>query len=63
MPKTSPPTLDLAALERLAIVLALKQTSGNKVRASRLLGIHVRTLHRKLLQLKSEAEVIQLSTQ
>lgn len=42
------PTLDLTELERLAITRALEMTSGNRVRAARLLGIHVRTLHRKL---------------
>lgn len=42
------PTLDLAELERLAILRALEMTGGNRVRAARLLGIHVRTLHRKL---------------
>lgn len=42
------PTLHIATLERMAIRLALAETRGNRVRAARLLGIHVRTLHRKL---------------
>lgn len=42
------PTLHLDTLERLAIQLALEETRGNRVRAARILGIHVRTLHRKL---------------
>ena len=42
------PTLNLADLEKLAITKALAETGGNRVRAARLLGIHVRTLHRKL---------------
>ncbi len=42
------PTLHLDTLERLAIDAALAETRGNRVRAARILGIHVRTLHRKL---------------
>lgn len=42
------PTLHLDTLEHLAISLALEETRGNRVRAARILGIHVRTLHRKL---------------
>lgn len=42
------PTLHLDTLEQLAITLALEETRGNRVRAARILGIHVRTLHRKL---------------
>jgi len=42
------PTVHLATLERLAIVRALEETKGNRVHAARHLGIHVRTLHRKL---------------
>ncbi len=43
------PTLRLDELERMAIEDALEATRGNRVRAARLLGIHVRTLHRKLV--------------
>jgi DNA-binding NtrC family response regulator len=42
------PTLDLAELERAAITQALTASRGNRTQAARLLGIHVRTLHRKL---------------
>lgn len=42
------PTLHLDTLEHLAITAALEETRGNRVRAARILGIHVRTLHRKL---------------
>lgn len=42
------PTLNLAALERAAITQALAASDGNRTRAARLLGIHVRTMHRKL---------------
>lgn len=44
------PTLDLAELERAAIAQALGVCRGNRTKAARLLGIHVRTLHRKLGQ-------------
>ena len=49
------PTLHLDSLERLAIDAALAETRGNRVRAARILGIHVRTLHRKLRE--QEAQV------
>ena len=42
------PTLDLGELERAAIAQALGVSKGNRTQAARLLGIHVRTLHRKL---------------
>jgi two-component system, response regulator RegA len=42
------PTLKLAELERAAITQALATSRGNRTQAARLLGIHVRTLHRKL---------------
>lgn len=42
------PTLNLAALERAAIAQALAASNGNRTQAARLLGIHVRTMHRKL---------------
>jgi len=44
------PTLDLGELERAAISQALVASKGNRTQAARLLGIHVRTLHRKLGQ-------------
>lgn len=44
------PTLDLGQLERVAIAQALLACRGNRTKAARLLGIHVRTLHRKLGQ-------------
>ncbi len=44
------PTLDLGELERAAITQALVASRGNRTQAARLLGIHVRTLHRKLGQ-------------
>ena len=44
------PTLDLGELERAAITQALAASRGNRTQAARLLGIHVRTLHRKLGQ-------------
>ncbi len=40
--------LDLAALERLAIVEALRRVNGNRTHAARLLGIGLRTLRNKL---------------
>lgn len=44
------PTLDLGELEHAAITQALSASRGNRTQAARLLGIHVRTLHRKLGQ-------------
>lgn len=49
------PTLNLDELERIAISHALGKTGGNRVRAAALLGIHVRTLHRKLREQAIEA--------
>jgi DNA-binding NtrC family response regulator len=40
----------LDKMERQAILAALRQTNGNKTRAARILGIGLRTLHRKLKQ-------------
>jgi len=40
--------LDLSALERLAIVEALRRVRGNRTHAARLLGIGLRTLRNKL---------------
>ena len=48
------PTLDLDTLEHTAISQALSQSKGNRTQAARLLGIHVRTLHRKLRARRAE---------
>lgn len=48
------PTVHLATLERMAIARALDETGGNRVRAALRLGIHVRTLHRKLRTIEAE---------
>ncbi|MFL5299769.1 MAG: helix-turn-helix domain-containing protein [Anaeromyxobacteraceae bacterium] len=40
--------LDLSALERLAIIEALRRVRGNRTHAARLLGIGLRTLRNKL---------------
>jgi DNA-binding NtrC family response regulator len=45
----------LEALERRAIFRALRETSGDKLAAARLLGIGKTTLYRKLKQYESEA--------
>lgn len=42
------PFLDLSLLEKEAILTALKETGDNKTQAAKLLGIGLRTLHRKL---------------
>lgn len=42
------PYLNLSLLEKEAILKALEETSGNKTQAAKLLGIGLRTLHRKL---------------
>jgi DNA-binding NtrC family response regulator len=42
------PFLNLNKLEKEAILKALDETGGNKTKAARLLGIGLRTLHRKL---------------
>lgn len=42
------PTVNLAALERLAIVQALKAQAGNRTRAAQILGLSVRSLQRKM---------------
>jgi transcriptional regulator with GAF, ATPase, and Fis domain len=45
------PTLDLAALERCAILAALRAGEGNKAEAARLLGISRRSLYDRLKRL------------
>lgn len=56
------PSLNLAEIERAAIVLALNQCQGNRARAAKALGIHDRTLRRKLqVILGTECQVEPLS--
>ena len=49
-----PPVQALDELERQAIFRALQETGGNKTQAARVLGIGVRTLHRKLKEYSLE---------
>jgi len=49
--------LPLKALEKRAILDALKNTNGNRTRAASLLGIGLRTLHRKLKQYGSDLDL------
>src|SRR2546423_2186340 len=51
--------LPLGELERRAILHTLRETSGDKLAAARILGIGKTTLYRKLKQYKLEAEVRQ----
>ncbi|MBQ3241090.1 MAG: sigma-54-dependent Fis family transcriptional regulator [Akkermansia sp.] len=44
----NPPSLNLECVERQVILLALKQTEGNRSAAAELLGINRRTLQRKM---------------
>lgn len=48
----------LEEMERRAILRALEETGGNKTRAARLLGIGLRTLHRKLKQYRYDNATI-----
>ena len=43
-----PPPRTLEETEREAIVAALLKTDGNKTQAAKMLGIGLRTLHRKV---------------
>jgi transcriptional regulator of acetoin/glycerol metabolism len=43
-----PPDLNLQQTERLLMLRALEETSGNRTLAARKLGISRRTLHRRL---------------
>ncbi|CAN5416814.1 sigma-54 dependent transcriptional regulator [soil metagenome] len=52
----SPDDLDLHAMERRLIRLALERAGGNRTEAAKLLGISRRTLHRKLNTLQEGAE-------
>ena len=46
--REEPSHLPLSEIERLHILKVLKQTQGKKAEAARLLGIHLKTLNRKL---------------
>ncbi len=46
--KEEPSDLPLAEVERRHIMKALERTQGKKAEAARILGIHLKTLHRKL---------------
>jgi len=50
--------IDLGSLERLAIQEALRRENGNRTRASRILGISLRTLRNKLREYRERAEGI-----
>ncbi len=52
--KELPTGLTMEELERMAIVHALEQSSGNRTHAASKLGISVRTLQRKLRQYEGE---------
>jgi DNA-binding NtrC family response regulator len=43
-----PPSRTLGEMERDAVRAALVQTGGNKTQAAKLLGVGLRTLHRKV---------------
>jgi two-component system response regulator HydG len=48
VPIPLPPSRTLGEMERDAVRAALVQTAGNKTLAAKLLGIGLRTLHRKV---------------
>ena len=50
-----PETMNIAELERRAIIRALRQTGGNRKETADLLGISIRTLRNKLNQYRDEA--------
>jgi len=54
--------VEIAALERLAILEALRQVSGNRTHAARLLGISLRTLRNKLREMRAEASAVEPDT-
>jgi DNA-binding NtrC family response regulator len=54
--KELPTGLTMEELERMAIVHALEQSSGNRTHAAGKLGISVRTLQRKLRQYEGETQ-------
>ncbi len=49
----------IAALERLAILEALRQVGDNRTHAARLLGISLRTLRNKLREMRAEAGAVE----
>ena len=51
----------LAEIERSMILRTMEMTRGNRTRAARMLGISVRTLYTKLLQIEKE-NVVQGAT-
>ncbi|MCX7831019.1 MAG: sigma-54 dependent transcriptional regulator, partial [Acidobacteria bacterium] len=57
--QTSLPYLDLSLLEKEAILKALEETQGNRTQAAKILGIGLRTLHRKL----NEYNIVERSEQ
>jgi DNA-binding NtrC family response regulator len=58
-PEGPPPIRPLEDLEREAILRTLEKTGGNKTQAARLLGIGLRTLHRKLKIYRMETTPMQ----
>ncbi|MEO7998093.1 MAG: helix-turn-helix domain-containing protein, partial [Gemmatimonadaceae bacterium] len=55
--KASTEQLPLHAVERAYVLEVLRQTAGNKSRASEILGLDRKTLYRKLAEYASEREV------
>ena len=53
------PGMTMAEIERIAILAALRDTAGNRRKASDLLGIGERTLYRKLREYEGESGVEQ----
>ncbi|MGC8762909.1 MAG: sigma-54-dependent transcriptional regulator [Acidobacteriota bacterium] len=58
-PPLPPPIRPLEDLEREAILRTLRETGGNKTQTARLLGIGLRTLHRKLKMYRMENTPVQ----
>ena len=50
------PLVPLKEMERILIERALEETSGNRTRAAKVLGISVRTLRNKLSEYRKSAE-------
>lgn len=55
------PGIDLASLTRARIVQALKETSGNKLRAAETLGVNRRSLYRYIDKYRIQAEEMTVS--